>query len=117
MAMTDAEREQFKKQYSDIMVTAWADDDFRRQLVEAPRDVLVDRGIEAPADATIEVVTEGVATAEDGLETQLEAWEKGLTSGSIKLYVPKAPELDQKGLSPEELATVTGGYCCSCCCA
>ena len=50
------------QRFGQIIVRAWADEDFRRRLLEFPGETFAEFGIQAPAGVTIKVVADDAMT-------------------------------------------------------
>lgn len=114
------DRQEFVKGYTKVLTSAWSDEGFAARLNEDPSAVLGESGLEVPSGALVEIVS---STAGDGdLDDQFRIWEEGLSSNSLKLYVPEVPQVETGELSDAELETVAGAgdvtvcCCCSPCC-
>lgn len=125
MALNETQKKQFIDGYTKAMVTSWSDEDFAERLKSDPRAALAESGIELPANARIELVTNiaegegGEATREQRLDHQVELYEKGLETGHFEFRIPSTPQVSSEDLDVDELAGVAGGVaccCCPCCC-
>jgi len=114
----EAQRADFVSGYTKILTNAWSDDSFRDRLASEPREALAENGLNVPAGAKIEIVSN--VAGDQSLEDQVALWEQGAGSGEFRLYVPEEPQVDTSELSENELEAVAGGdsYCCCCspCC-
>jgi hypothetical protein len=112
------DRQEFVKSYTKILTSAWSDEAFAAKLHEDPAAVLNENGLEVPAGASVEIVSQ--TQGEGDLDDQVKIWEDGLESGKLTLYVPAMPQVEPGELSESELEGVAGGtdYCCCCspCC-
>lgn len=110
-------RQDFVKGYTKVLTSAWSDESFASRLQSDPTAVLDESGLSLPADTQVSIVTE-IAGSGD-LDDQFKMWEEGISSGSVTLYVPSAPQIETGELSEAELESVAGGtevsLCCCCC--
>ena len=79
--------------YGKVIARSWDDDAYKAQLLNDPRSVLKDAGINVPADVEITVTEQ--------------------QPGQMNLVLPAKPVEGE--ISDEALQTVAGGFC-SCCC-
>ena len=89
--MTDTS--EWQKGYAKVVAHAWSDDTYKDGLVNDPRSVLAQAGLEVPQSVEIAVVAD--------------------TADRRHLVLPAKPvegEIDE-----EALAGVSGGLCCCCC--
>jgi hypothetical protein len=112
--MDASERSQFVGGYTKLLTNSWSDEAFKQRLLADPPAVLDEVGLTVPSGAQVEILNN---QGEGSLDDQVELWEEGIASGTIKLYVPDAPQVETAELSETELAGVAGGdsYCCCCC--
>jgi hypothetical protein len=117
--MEPRERAAFVSAYTKILTAAWSNEAFAARLTSEPASVLAENGLAVPAGATVNIVRE--IGGEPDLETQVQLWEAGKSSGTYELRVPNTPQIDTRELSEADLEAVSGGdntYCCCCspCC-
>lgn len=95
------------KTYTQVMVNAWLDKDFKDRLLENPTEVLKEYGIRPPDNTIIRVA--------DG-ETSVQ-WD---AEGALVLPLPPAPtDISDQGIEQavERQCDVSVDACCCCCCA
>ena len=112
-----ADRQQFVSAYTKVLTQAWSDPSYEEQLESNPKQALQDAGLDT-GDASVQVVSSTEGSGD--LDQQVQLFEQGLESGTIKLYVPKSPPVDAEELRDVDLeATAQSGdttsYCCCCC--
>jgi Nitrile hydratase, alpha chain len=83
------------KKWAQLIAQTWADEKFKRRLIENPAAVLRERGIEMPPGAELRVVEN--------------------TEKVRYLTLPAKPSGDVEELNMAELAGVAGGWCCCTC--
>ena len=82
-----AEQNDQAKQWAKIVAKAWADDDYKKRLIDDPASVLAEEGMEVPEGVKLDVVE----------ATDKEAW----------MVLPPKPEEGKIEESVERLAAVT----------
>jgi hypothetical protein len=116
--MDPQERAEFVDAYTRVLITAWSSEEFSARLDSDPAAALRECGIELPANATIELVrTIPEGEHEGSLDTQIDAWDAGTSTGRYLLHIPDTPQVDTAELSEGDLDSIAaGGYYCCCCC-
>jgi len=90
----------FVKKYAQIVVKAWDDADFKKQLVADPAKVLAGEGVNAQ-DVTIKIDDGGTKQSFD------------CESGILTLPLPPKP---QNSVGVANDGDTTFSACCCCCC-
>jgi hypothetical protein len=122
MTMSPRERAEFVNAYTRVLITTWSDEDFAQRLDANPAAALRECGIELPAGSAIEVLrTIPDGEQEGNLDVQIEAWQRGMDTGSYRLHVPDSPQVDTAELTEADLDSIAAGVgacccCCPCCC-
>lgn len=62
--MADSTQPDAGKKWMRVIAKAWADEDFKRRLMEEPKTVLLEEGIPVPAGVKVRVITDapGICT-------------------------------------------------------
>ena len=110
--MEARDRAAFVNDYSKLVTAVWSDEAFARRLESDPKSAAAEHGLTVPAGSTIQVVRD--AEGEPNLDTQVDKWEEGKTTGTYILYVPRSQRIEAGELSEADLEAVAGGdfYCC-----
>lgn len=121
MGRFEAERQNFIRTYTRLLVSSWSDDLYLQRLIASPHDVLAQEGLEIPASVTIRIERAVVPLMEmdtpgAALDTQVQLWLKSSERGELVLYVPDAPVITTEALDATDLAGVSGGGAVLCCC-
>jgi len=116
MSLSNQDRTAFVNAFTRIVITAWSDDDFARQLDSDPGAALRENGLDIPADAEINVVRQFSEDVEGSLDTQVALWERGLATNVYEFHIPDTPQIDTAELTEGDLSTVAAGGCCCCPC-
>jgi hypothetical protein len=119
--MHPADRAVFVAAYSRLVVEVWSDPDRERRLVEQPRALLGEYGLELPEHVSITVHRER-GNAEPDLDAQVSEWSTAIERGELALYVPVLEVDGELEIDEHELDSVVAGLdassacCCPCCC-
>jgi hypothetical protein len=117
MALNAQERAEFVNAYTRVLITAWSSEDFSNRLTQDPKAAVAEAGLVIPADATVEIIRNvSDGSPEATLDSQVQLWEQGITSGHYVLYVPETPQIDMAELSEGDLDAVAAGLTIGCCC-
>jgi hypothetical protein len=109
-AVDAQERTDFITSYTKLLLATWSDESLGDRLVDNPKEVLAQFGLNVPASAHITLVREIPAEhADPDVDVQVRLWQKGLESGEFEMHVPQTPQIDMEELSDAELEGVTGG--------
>ena len=109
--MNQGQLSQFRHSYSKVLVRAWMDPDFMKQLASDPKAALKSADLSVQPDANVTVDTSG-STQNQDFGKEVAAWEKGQETGNYTLYVPTQPQL---GKATPDPALAADSYCCCCC--
>ena len=99
-----------KIKFGRVIARSWSDDAYKARLIDTPRAVFQEAGLEVPDDIHITVVEQTTEAAEGGNLSVVEQ-----TGKQFVLNLPRPPadvadvELDEK-----RLAEVAGGSCTWC---
>jgi hypothetical protein len=121
MAMDAQQRSQFVDAYTRLLITTWSSEEFAGRLDTDMQGALAEVGLTVPANATVErirEVPEGMHEgSREGLDVQVEAWERGLETGHFYVYIPDTPQVDISELTEGDLEGIAAStYVCCCCC-
>ncbi|MET9634293.1 hypothetical protein ABZX92_43250 [Lentzea sp. NPDC006480] len=105
----------FVAAYSRVLSHAWSSDEFTERLLDQPKQVLNENGLETPADAAVEIVR--ARDSDPDLATQIALWESGFATGRFVLYVPDMPQINTQDLWDSDLDSMAGGAGACCCCS
>jgi hypothetical protein len=126
--MMDAtQRAAFISDYAKVVVSTWNDARFAAELEAHPASALASCGLQTQANAKFNIVRSPSGSGD--IDLQVNAWERGETTGEYTLYVPpsersvQSVELDSQDLeslrrdSPDlSIGTIINHCCCCPCC-
>lgn len=121
MSRFEAERQNFIRAYTRLLVSSWSDSSYMERLMNSPREVLAQEGLEVSESVQIDIQrTSAPVLSEDSsdaaLNTQVDLWLEAEEVGTLVLYIPDAPVISAESLGADELAGVSGGGAVLCCC-
>lgn len=121
MSRYEAERQNFIRAYTRLLVSSWSDESYMERMMNSPREVLAQEGLDVPdyveiciQRTTAPVIDSGASDA--ALNTQVDLWLEAEEAGKLVLYVPDAPVITTECLGVDDLAAVSGGEAVLCCC-
>ncbi|MFG2480746.1 hypothetical protein [Streptomyces fagopyri] len=115
--MQPQKTEEFINCYTRLLTQVWSSEEYSRRLDDDPGSVVAEAGLVTIPDATLEIVRDGIAESDLGL--QIDLWNQGFGTGNFILHVPHLPRMDVHELSEADLGDLAGGVntcCCSPCC-
>lgn len=106
---------EFEEAYFALLTRVWISDDYVMELLANPSSALREVGLVVPPGVEVDVVRR--SEGEPDLEQQYRMWIEGVSTGSVRLYLPDTEPVHFGELGEAELETMPGGatYCCSCC--
>lgn len=120
--MDEQGRRSFVQAYTKILIEAWSSEQFAMRLQAEPMTAIAEFGIDVP-DGVEVVVSDRISADHEppDLDVAVRAWDDGVATGRVVLYVPSTPQMHTQSMTDDELATVVGGYqvnqcCCTPCC-
>jgi len=105
-------RQQFIKNYANLVARTWTDDQYLDLLLASPVEVLARAGLQTAPGAVIRIVQVKL-TGMGKIEDQVDAWVEGNRTGLYDFWLP---------LKPDDIDIDTGGAVdsaeggASCCC-
>lgn len=102
--------EESKIKFGQVIARSWSDDAYKARLIDTPREVFQEAGLELPADVHVTVVEQPAEAAEGGKLSVIEQTDK-----QFVLTLPRPPaDVGDMELDDERLAAVAGGDCDYC---
>lgn len=80
--------EEQRKKYAEVIAKAWSDENFKKKLLEHPREALKEMGVDVPTSSSIKVCDS--------------------SDGTFYLVLPQKPS---GNLDADSLKNITGGMC------
>jgi hypothetical protein len=111
-------RQDFIKNYANMVARCWTDDSYRQLVLANPADTLGGAGLGTVAGAVIRVIEHKI-TGSGKIEDQVASWLDGHKSGLYNLFLPLKP--DEFDVDPGGGGDACAGgdnscCCCPCCC-
>ena len=102
--------EESKIKFGQVIARSWSDDAYKARLIDTPREVFQEAGLELPDDVHVTVVEQTAEAAEGGKLSVIEQTDK-----QFVLTLPRPPaDVADMELDDERLAAVAGGDCDYC---
>jgi hypothetical protein len=111
-------RQDFIKNYANMVARTWTDDSYLQLLLADPVDTLNAAGLPTIPGAVVRVVQHQI-TGTGRIEDEVSAWVAGNQTGLYDLFLPIKPDyIDFSGAGGSPDSESGGGSCCCspCCC-
>ena len=97
MSGVAAERQNFVRAYTRILVSSWSDGSYLARLLRSPREVLAREGLEVPDAVEVRIQHAAIPiweteSSDAALNAQVDLWLAAREAGEFVLYLPEVPE-------------------------